>query len=54
MEELKYIVFGMHPNKSPGADGFIPEFFHKTLDIIKENFLSYMNLLLKTLKVKRY
>lgn len=29
LEELKFVVFSMHPNKAPGLDGYNPEFYQK-------------------------
>lgn len=42
-EELKTVVFSMHPHKSPGPDGFSPIFFQKNWSCLNQDLLKFMN-----------
>lgn len=48
MEELKWVVFSMHPNICPDLDRFVHEFYQKNWVTIKEDLLNFMNICLKT------
>ena len=39
LEELEFIVKNFNPNKSPGLDGLVNEFYQETFDIIKHDLL---------------
>ncbi|XP_062100181.1 uncharacterized protein LOC133806062 [Humulus lupulus] len=39
-EEVKQALFQMHPDKSPGPDGFSPGFYQKFWDIVGEDIIS--------------
>lgn len=39
-DEIKFVLFGMHPNKSPGPDGFPAIFFQKNWNLIKSDLVA--------------
>lgn len=43
MEELENTFRNMKPNKSPGGDGFTPEFYRQTWDLVARDLLDTMN-----------
>lgn len=40
IEEFREAIFQMHPDKSPGPDGFNPAFYHKFWSLLKDDIFA--------------
>ena len=47
-KEIREVVFQMHPNRAPGADGFNGAFYRATWDIISSDLLEAINNFLRS------